>query len=98
MLDANILGPGCANCYLLEGKTIATIELLMEEIPEAFENGSVTMQHLIEPEDFRKYGVLFTPGLVLNEELVSAGRLPSALEIRDWVMAALDGAGQTTDQ
>lgn len=94
MLNVKILGPGCANCFLLEGLTVATLELLMEDSPKAFEGHKVTLQHLSEPEDFRRYMVLSTPGLVLNEKLVCAGRLPSAVEIKKWVLEALDRAAQ----
>jgi hypothetical protein len=94
MLNVNILGPGCANCFLLEGLTIATLELLMEDTPEAFDNHKVTMQHLSDPQDFRRYMLFSTPGLVINEKLVCAGRLPSAVEIKKWVLEALNMADQ----
>jgi len=90
MLNVKILGPGCANCFLLEGKTIATLELLLDENPAAFEDLRVTMQHLGEAEDFHKYQLFSTPGLVINEKLVCAGRLPSGPEIKKWVMEAMD--------
>jgi hypothetical protein len=35
-----------------------------------------------------KYGLLQTPGLVVNEKLVSAGRLPEVKEITDWLQQA----------
>jgi hypothetical protein len=34
-----------------------------------------------------KYPILSTPGLVINEKLVSAGRIPSEKEITDWLAA-----------
>jgi hypothetical protein len=94
VLNVKILGPGCANCFLLEGKTIATLEILLDENPEAFENLRVTMQHLSESEDFHKYQLISTPGLVINEKLVCAGRLPYASEIKKWVMEAMDDVQQ----
>jgi len=39
------------------------------------------VDHLSDQSDFHKYQFLYTPGLVINEQLVTAGRLPSALEI-----------------
>jgi len=98
MLNIKILGPGCANCFVLEGLTIAAVQFLFHEAPQAFENIEVTMDHLTERVDFRKYGVLYTPGLVLNEKLVCAGRLPSAVEIKNWVAAALNTARQTAGE
>lgn len=98
MLNIKILGPGCANCFVLEGLTIAAVQFSFHEAPEAFENIEVNMEHLTKRTDFRKYGVLYTPGLVLNEKLVCAGRLPSAIEIKKWVVAAIDTARQAAGE
>jgi len=89
MLNIKILGPGCANCFILEGLTIAVLEFMAEDGSAAFDLENVTLQHLTQPEDFKRYKVLFTPGLVVDEKLVCAGRLPSVLEIREWLEAAL---------
>jgi len=92
MLDIKILGPGCANCFILEGLAIAAVQFLHSQKPELFEGVEVTLDHLSEPSDFRKYNVLRTPGLVVNEKLVAAGRLPSALEIMTLLEKALAGS------
>jgi hypothetical protein len=83
MLNIKILGPGCANCYILEGLAIAAVQFLHHQKPALFENVQVTLEHLSEEKDFRKYRVLRTPGLVVNEELVAAGRLPNVIEIME---------------
>ena len=80
-LNINILGPGCANCYILEGLAVAAVQLLRSQKPTLFRGVRVTLQHLNEPSDFHQYGVLRTPGLVVNEKLAIMGRLPTALEI-----------------
>ena len=90
MLNIKILSPGCANCFILEGLSIASLEFMAENGANELDLENVTLQHLTQPEDFKKYKLLFTPGLVVNETLVCAGRLPSALEIREWLSAALD--------
>lgn len=95
MLNIKILGPGCANCFILEGLTIASLEFMAEDGAHGLDLEDVALQHLTQREDFAQYNLLFTPGLVVNEKLVCAGRIPSALEIRDWLAAALDqGATQ----
>ncbi len=81
MLNIKILGPGCANCYILEGLATAAVQVLSSQKPELLKNVEVTLEHLHEQSDFRKYGVLRTPGLVVNEKLAIGGRLPTALEI-----------------
>jgi hypothetical protein len=90
MLNIKILGPGCANCYILEGLTVATLEFMAENGTSELDLEDVTLQHLTQPQDFRQYNLLFTPGLVVNDRLVCAGRLPSALEVREWFVEALD--------
>ena len=74
-----ILGTGCANCKKLEEVTrqvLASLNLDAEII-------KVTdMQQIIA------YEVLKTPGLVINEKLVSSGRIPSPDNVADWIKAA----------
>ena len=94
MLNIKILGPGCANCYILEGLAVAAVQFLNAEKPELFENVEVELEHLSEQSDFRKYGVLHTPGLVVNEKLAIGGRLPNVLEITAVLEKAL-ASGET---
>jgi hypothetical protein len=42
--------------------------------------------------EIMSYNVLSTPGLVINEKLVSAGRIPSDAEVLTWVANALEEA------
>lgn len=97
MLNIKVLGPGCANCFKVEGLAIAAVEFLNNQKPQLFEGVKVTLQHLSDRNDFAKYHVMYTPGLVINEQLVSAGRLPSALEIIGALEKALS-ADQPTVQ
>ena len=81
MLNIKVLGPGCSNCYILEELVIASVQVLSDQKPQLFGDTGVTLDRLSDQSDFHKYHVLYTPGLVINEQLVTAGRLPSALEI-----------------
>jgi hypothetical protein len=45
--------------------------------------------------DIMSYNVLATPGLVINEKLVSSGRVPSVAEITTWMTDAMM-AGETS--
>ena len=71
---------------MLEQKTIEALETIAEEQPEEFE---ATILKVTEYEEIRKYPIMFTPGLVINEKLVSAGRIPSVDEIKGWLTEAL---------
>jgi len=83
MLNIKVLGPGCANCERVSQVVAATLEELEAEwgdnCPEA------TLQKVTDHEEFLKYGVMFTPGLVINEKLVCAGRIPTKAEVRRWL-------------
>lgn len=86
MLTIKVLGPGCYNCHLLAQKAIEALEVVAEEQPEEFE---ATILKVTDYEEIRKYPIMFTPGLVINEKLVSAGRIPSVDEIKGWLAQAL---------
>ena len=51
-LDIKILGPGCANCYRLEGLAVAAVQFLQSQKPELFQDVEVTLDHLSTPSDF----------------------------------------------
>ncbi|HMN62737.1 MAG TPA: thioredoxin family protein [Anaerolinea sp.] len=79
MLNIKILGSGCANCKRLEAMTreVVTTLGLQAEVTK-----------VTDFDDIMKYPILSTPGLVVNEQLVSAGRIPSKAEIEGWLKQA----------
>lgn len=74
MLKIKILGSGCPNCKRLE-----------QEVNEALGN---TMEYEIikvtDYADIMAYNIMSTPGLVMNETLLSAGRIPKRQQIVQW--------------
>ncbi|MDX1378310.1 MAG: thioredoxin family protein [Anaerolineales bacterium] len=83
MLTIKILGSGCANCKRLEQiahKVVSEMEIEAEIIK------------VTEYPDIMTYNVLSTPGLVINEKLISSGRIPTPAEITTWLTNALETA------
>ncbi len=81
MLSIKVLGPGCANCQKVEQIAKKVVALLSVE---------ATFQKVTEMQEIMKYPILATPGLVVNEKLVCAGRIPSEAEVTTWITTALE--------
>jgi small redox-active disulfide protein 2 len=80
MITLKVLGSGCANCKRLEQIANKVVQDLAIEA------------EIVKVTDFQEImdlGVLNTPGLVVNDEVVSSGRVPSESEITTWVTNAL---------
>ncbi len=79
MLTVKILGSGCANCKKLEAvaRDAATSANLQAEFVK-----------VTDMKQIMTYDLLSTPGLVINEKLVSSGRIPTVAEVQKWLAAA----------
>jgi small redox-active disulfide protein 2 len=76
MTTVKILGPGCANCRKLEA-------VAREAAASAGIDAEFTK--VTDIDAILAYDVLSTPGLVINDKVVSSGRIPSQNEIRHWL-------------
>lgn len=83
MLTIKILGSGCANCKRLE----QIARKVVEEMSIQADVVKVT-----EYPDIMAYGITSTPGLVINEKVMSFGRIPAPAEVTTWVANALETA------
>jgi len=52
-------------------------------------DAEATIQHITEQAEMINYPIMYTPGLVINEQLVCAGRIPSIKEVISWAEEAL---------
>ncbi|GMQ77795.1 MAG: thioredoxin family protein [Anaerolineae bacterium] len=80
MLTIKVLGPGCPNCHEVEENARQAVTMLGTE---------TSIEKVTDRSELQKYNLLATPGLVINEMLVSAGRIPSESEVMTWVADAL---------
>ncbi len=79
-MEIKILGTGCPNCKRLE-KTAR--EALAKMAVEA------AVTKVTDMSDILAYDILTTPGLVIDEKVVSSGRVPSKAEITSMIATAL---------
>ncbi len=80
MLTIKVLGPGCENCKKVELVARKAVMMLGAE--------ANVIKVTTYPE-IMKYRILATPGLVVNEKLVCAGRIPNEAEVTTWLADAL---------
>jgi len=80
-MEIKILGSGCAKCKKLE-------ELAREAVNELGVQANVT--HVTDMNAIMAYPILSTPGLVINEQLKTSGRLPRKEEIVSWLKEAMN--------
>ena len=83
MLTVKILGPGCANCKRLE-----------EVARKAASDAGIEAEFVkvTDYKDILAYDILSTPGLVINERLVSSGKIPAPATIAQWMTEASGNA------
>lgn len=74
-----ILGPGCANCKKLERTTRDAIAELGLD---------ATLDKVEDYPTIAAYGIMATPGLVVDETVVVSGRVPKLAEVKDLLATA----------
>ena len=84
MLTVKILGPGCDNCKKVE--TTARQAAANLGIQANF-------QKVTDHDEIYAYPIFSTPGLVIDEQVVCAGRIPAESEVVSWLADALQAAG-----
>ncbi|MDA8437763.1 MAG: thioredoxin family protein [Propionibacterium sp.] len=73
-MHIKILGSGCANCVNLERATRqAVTELGLD----------ATFEKVTDYGDIASYGIMRTPGLVVDERVLLSGRVPTAAQVKD---------------
>jgi small redox-active disulfide protein 2 len=80
MLTIKVLGSGCPNCKKVEAIAKQAVEMMGVE---------ATVVKVTDYNDIMSYNILSTPGLVINEKVVCAGRIPTPAEVTSWLANAL---------
>ena len=78
-MEIKILGTGCPRCKRLE-------QLAHQAAVEAGVEATITK--VTKVDDIMAYPIVSTPGLVVNEEVKSSGRVPRKEEIIAWLEEA----------
>ncbi|MBB6056248.1 MAG: thioredoxin family protein [Gammaproteobacteria bacterium] len=79
MKNIKVLGPGCANCR--------TTAKLIDEVAQ--ECGvEIQLEKVESIKEIVGYGVLSTPGVVIDGKVVHSGGVPAKDKIRQWFTAA----------
>jgi small redox-active disulfide protein 2 len=73
-MEIKVLGTGCANCKTLEKNTINALAEL---------DISADVEKVEDIVKIMSYGIMRTPGLVINGKVVSAGKVPSVNELKE---------------
>lgn len=74
-MDIQVLGTGCANCR----NTIA----LIQQVAQA-RGAAITLSKVEEMRDIVGYGVMATPGVVVDGKVLHAGGVPTREKVEQW--------------
>jgi len=77
-MDIKVLGTGCAKCK--------TTVALIEQVAQA-RGVAVTLQKVEDPRAIAGYGVMSTPGVVIDGRVVHAGGVPGRDQVAQWLAA-----------
>jgi small redox-active disulfide protein 2 len=79
-LNIKVLGSGCANCAKLE---IACRQIVEEN------NLDADIEKITDINKFADFGVMMTPGLVVNGKVLSQGKIPVKSTLERWLFDAI---------
>ena len=80
-MNIKVLGSGCANCVRLEAN--------VKEALAATGITDATVEEVTDYAEIAAYGIMSTPGLVVNEHVLVSGRVPATDEVATLLAAAL---------
>ena len=75
-MKIEVLGPGCYNCQKLEKDVFNALAEL---------NIDAEVVKVTDIKKISSYGILMTPGLVINGKVYSSGKLPVMATLKRWL-------------
>jgi small redox-active disulfide protein 2 len=78
-MKIKVLGTGCPKCKKLYAEAEKAI---------AASGVKAELEKVERIEEIIKYGIMATPGLIINNEVKASGRIPQSNEIASWIAAA----------
>ena len=79
-MNIKILGTGCAKCHSLE-------KMVKEVVSELQVDAKI--EEVKDMKQILDYRILMTPGLVIDEKVVSSGKVPDKAEVERIIVNAL---------
>ncbi len=76
MINIKVLGPGCTNCVNLE-------RLCREVVAE--NSIDAVIEKVTDYREIMSYGIMSTPGLVVNGKVIHTGKLPNKSTLAHWL-------------
>lgn len=76
MKDIKVLGTGCANCR----NTITLLEAVAKE-----KGVQIAVEKVEDLKDIMRYGIMSTPGVVIDGRVVHAGGVPNRQKVEGWL-------------
>ena len=80
-MNIKILGTGCARCHQLEKTAREAIKELGVD---------ATLEEVKDITKIIEYSILATPGLVIDEKVVSSGKVPNKEDLKKLILNAME--------
>ena len=81
MIHIKVVGPGCTNCVKLT-------QMCQEAITES--HLEADLEKVTDIKKFADLGVFMTPGLVVNDKVLSSGKIPTKSTLIHWLKDSLN--------